>query len=215
MRDNPDYAMDPAELKRLVRENPWATLVAATPAGLVASHYPVLVDESRDELSLLTHVGRPDERVLGLGQGELLVVVAGPHGYVSPSWYGTSPAVPTWNFVVAHLAGVPEVLEPAENLTMLAAMVDHLEGPVTSPRPLLADPVDAAYARRISAGTVGIRLTPTRITTKAKLSQDKAPEVVHRVLAELEGSGPYAAPALAREMRRVHPDAGATGGRRA
>jgi len=196
--------MDPADLKRLVRENPWATLVSATSDGLAASHYPVLVDETREELSLLTHVGRPDEQVLGLGTGELLVIVAGPHGYVSPSWYGTSPAVPTWNFVVAHLAGVPEVLGPQENLAVLAAMVDHLEGPVASPRPLLADPVDAAYARRISAGTVGLRLTPTRITTKAKLSQDKPPEVVRRVVAELEGDGPYAAPALAREMRRVH-----------
>ena len=211
MRTNPDYAMDPADLKRLVRENPWATLVAATPAGLVASHYPVLLDETREELTLLTHVGRPDDQVLGLGEGELLVIVAGPHGYVSPSWYATSPAVPTWNFVVAHLAGVPEVLGAKENLAVLAAMVDHLEAPVESPRPLLADPVDAAYAERISAGTVGIRLTPTRITTKAKLSQDKPPEVVQRVVAELEGRGPYASPALAREMRRAHAQVGDRG----
>jgi transcriptional regulator len=211
MRTNPDYAMEPADLKRLVRENPWATLVAATPAGLVASHYPVLLDETREELTLVTHVGRPDDQVLGLGQGELLVIVAGPHGYVSPSWYGTSPAVPTWNFVVAHLAGVPEVLDAQENLAVLAAMVDHLESPVESPRRLLADPVDAAYAQRISAGTVGLRLTPTRITTKAKLSQDKPPVVVQRVVAELEGTGPYASPALAREMRRVHPQVGDRG----
>jgi transcriptional regulator len=204
VRTNPGYAMDPGDLKRLVRENPWATLVAATSAGLVASHYPVLLDEARDELSLLTHVGRPDEEILELGRGELLVIVAGPHGYVSPSWYGTGPAVPTWNFVVAHLAGVPEVLAPEENLAVLAALVDHLEAPVASPRALLADPVDAAYAHRISAGTVGIRLTPTRITTKAKLSQDKPAEVVERVLSELEGSGPYASAALAAEMRRVH-----------
>lgn len=204
MRTNPDYALDPGDLKRLVRENPWATLVADTTAGLVASHYPVLLDETREELSLLTHLGRPDEEVLELGRGELLVIVAGPHGYVSPSWYGTTPAVPTWNFVVAHLAGTPELLAPEENLAVLAALVDHLEGPVASPRALLADPVDAAYARRISVGTVGVRLTPTRITTKAKLSQDKPPAVVQRVLAELEGTGPYAAPGLAREMRRVH-----------
>lgn len=208
MRSNPDYAMDPGHLKRLVRENPWATLVAAPSSGLVASHYPVLVDETREELSLLTHVGRPDEQLLELGRGELLVIVAGPQGYVSPSWYGTSPAVPTWNFVVAHLAGVPELLGAEENLAVLAAMVDHLEAPVASPRRMLADPVDAAYAQRISAGTVGLRLTPTRITTKAKLSQDKPPEVVQRVLAELEGAGPYAAPALAREMRRVHESRG-------
>ncbi|WP_111768478.1 FMN-binding negative transcriptional regulator [Nakamurella deserti] len=204
MRTNPDYAMDPADLKRLIRDNPWATLVSDTGAGLTASHYPVIVDESRDELSLLTHVGRPDDDVLELGRHELLVIVQGPHGYISPSWYGVAPAVPTWNFTVAHLAGVPEILDAAENLRVLTALVDHLERHVDEPRLLLAGPVDAAYARRIVAGTVGVRLTPTRITTKAKLSQDKPAEVVARVIRRLESPGAFTAPALAAEMRRVH-----------
>lgn len=203
MRTNPDYAMDPADLKRLVRENPWATLVSQTSAGLAASHYPVLVDETREDLSLLTHLGRPDERVLELGGHELLIIVQGPHGYVSPSWYGSSPAVPTWNFVVAHLSGVPEVLDGADNLRVLDALVDHFEDAVPEPRRLLTDPVNADYARRIVAGTVGIRLTPTRIVTKAKLSQDKPAEVVERVIDRLEAPGPYSAPALAAEMRRT------------
>ncbi|GGM00383.1 FMN-binding negative transcriptional regulator [Nakamurella endophytica] len=213
MRDNPDYAMDPGRLKQLVRDNPWATLVSHTSAGLVASHYPVLVDETRQELSLLTHLGRPDEEILEIGRGELLVIVQGPHGYISPSWYGTvsaAPAVPTWNFTVAHLSGVPEVLGAEENLAVLAALVDHMEDRVDRPRRLFADPVDASYARRISGGTLGIRLTPTRIVTKAKLSQDKPPEVVERVVAALDRPGPYASPALAADMRRVHAEV--TGG---
>ncbi|GAA2015830.1 FMN-binding negative transcriptional regulator [Nakamurella flavida] len=204
MRENPDYAMDPADLKRLVRENPWATLVSHTSGGLAASHYPVLVDETRDELSLLTHLGRPDEDVLELGDRELLVLVQGPHGYISPSWYHTSPAVPTWNFVVAHLSGVPEILSGQENLRVLDALVDHFEDAVPEPRRLLTDPANVAYAQRIVAGTVGIRLTPTRIVTKAKLSQDKPPAVVERVIDALGSPGPYGNPALAAEMRRVH-----------
>ncbi len=46
MRPNPDYALDDVEAVRaLVRENPWATIVSHVPgAGLVASHYPVLLD---------------------------------------------------------------------------------------------------------------------------------------------------------------------------
>ena len=52
MRQNPSFTLtDPAELKRLVRENPWATFVSATSNGLVASHYPVILDETRDELT--------------------------------------------------------------------------------------------------------------------------------------------------------------------
>ena len=39
---------DVDEVKRLIRENPWATLVEHGD-GLVASHYPVVLDEGADE----------------------------------------------------------------------------------------------------------------------------------------------------------------------
>jgi transcriptional regulator len=63
---------------------------------LVASHYPVLLNEEASDLTLLTHLGRPDDEVHGLGEGELLVIVQGRHGYVSPSWYAAGASrVPT------------------------------------------------------------------------------------------------------------------------
>src|SRR5258708_1155446 len=76
---------------------------------LGASHYPVVLGDGSGGLAIVTHVGRPDEQLHDFGTGELLLIVAGPHGYISPSWYaeGTTPA-PTWNFSVAHCYGVPE-----------------------------------------------------------------------------------------------------------
>jgi transcriptional regulator len=55
---------------------------------------------------------------------------------------------------------------------------------------------------------MGLRLVPTRIVAKQKMSQNKSPEIVETVLGELEGDGPYASAELAREMRLVH-DTGA------
>lgn len=204
MRQNPSFSLaDPAAIKQLIRDNPWATIVSATSEGLVASHYPLLVDEDREELSILTHVGRPDDLVHELGQHEVLVVVQGPHGYISPSWYDADPAVPTWNFVAAHLRGVPEILAREENFAVLGRLVDHFEDRVPDPRRMLADPADAAFAQRLQAGTVGMRLTPTSVTAKAKLSQNKPVHVVDSVIAHLEGDGPYAQPALAALMREA------------
>lgn len=201
MRPNPQFALDDAdEIRRLIRENPWATLVTQASGGLVASHYPVLLDDTRDELSIVTHLGRPDERVHELPEHELLVIVQGPHGYISPSWYGERVDVPTWNFITAHLTGTPELLDGEENLAVLARLVDHFEDRVETPRRLNGTPADVDNARRLSRGTVGLRLTPTRIVAKRKLSQNKPPEVVRRVIDELEGDGSYASPALAREM---------------
>jgi len=76
MRPNPLFASDDPDLVRaLVREHPWGTLVASTGAGLAASHYPLLLDESAPGLTLLTHLGRPDDEVLEINQGEVLVIV--------------------------------------------------------------------------------------------------------------------------------------------
>ena len=205
MRKNPFYELaEQSEIERLIRENPWATLASSASSGLVASHYPILLDQDRDDLSIVTHVGRPDERVHELGEYELLVIVQGPHGYISSSWYGSHIEVPTWNFIVAHLSGVPELLDEAENFEVLSRLVQHFEQHVDEPRPLDATPEIAADARRDSLGTIGLRLTPTRIVAKQKMSQNKSPEIVASILRELEGDGPYANTALAREMRLAH-----------
>lgn len=206
MRHTPRYLLtDPDEVKRLIRENPWATIVSHTATGLVASHYPVLLDESADGIVLLSHVGRPDDELHELGEHEVLVIVQGPHGYVSPGWYAPGDIVPTWNHVTAHLYGVPEILDAEENFRVLSHLVDHFEGEM--PHPVSLDQ-DEEGARRIARGTVGIRIPVSRFDARLKLSQNKAPEVVDRIIDELQAGETYAQPGLAREMRRVHGDHG-------
>jgi transcriptional regulator len=205
MRQNPSFAMtDVAELRRIIAAHPWATLVGRDENGMTASHYAVLLDPDRDDLTIVAHVGRPDDLVLGLGTQELLVVFQGPHGYVSPGWYGDVAAVPTWNYVAVHLSGVPELLDPEENLRVLGHLVDHFEGRLADPRGMWTPPNDEAFVRRLEAGTVGFRLTPTRVTAKRKLSQNKPDDVIENVILELTGDGVYANPALAAEMQRAH-----------
>ncbi len=206
MRQNPSFAMtDAAELRRVIDDNPWMTLVSQTPDGLVASHYAVLLDEDRDDLTIVGHVGKPDDAIHGLGERELLVIVQGPHGYISPGWYGDVPSVPTWNFVSVHLSGIPEILSPEENLRVLDRLVARFESALPQPRLMWQAPNDEEYVRRLERGTVGFRLTPTRVVAKRKLSQNKSDEVVDTIIAELEaGASPYADPRLSAEMRRAH-----------
>ena len=204
MRHTPRYVLtDPDEVKRLIRENPWATIVSHTVNGLVASHYPVLLDESAEGIVLLSHVGRPDDELHELGQHEVLVIIQGPHGYVSPGWYAPGDIVPTWNHVTAHLYGVPEILDADENFRVLSQLVDHFESEMSHPVSLSED---EEGARRIARGTVGIRIPVTRFDARLKLSQNKAPEVVDRIIDELQAGETYAQPGLAREMRRIHRD---------
>jgi len=194
---------DVEEIRRLIDLHPWALLVAAGTDGLVASHYAIMLDDGRDDLTIVGHVGKPDDMILGLGERELLVVVQGPHGYVSPRWYGDVPAVPTWNFVAAHLSGVPEILSPDENLRVLARLVDRFEGTGDEARGLYTLPNDADLVERLERGTVGFRLTPTRVVAKRKLSQNRAADVVDTIIGALADEGPFHNPGLAAEMRRA------------
>ncbi|PZU47225.1 MAG: transcriptional regulator [Microbacterium sp.] len=206
MRQNPSFAMtDVQELRRVIDANPWMTLVSATEDGLVASHYAVLLDDDRDDLTVVGHVGKPDDGIHGLGERELLLVVQGPHGYISPGWYGDVASVPTWNFVSVHLSGVPEILTAEENLRVLDRLVARFEQSLPQPRLMWQAPNDEEFVRRLERGTVGFRLTPTKVVAKRKLSQNKSDEVVDTIIAELEGGGsPYADPRLPGEMRRAH-----------
>ncbi|WP_217183835.1 FMN-binding negative transcriptional regulator [Streptomyces sp. AC495_CC817] len=204
MRQNPSFTLaDVAEIRRVIDGNPWATIASAGGEGLVASHYVVLLDEGRDDLTVVGHVGRPDDLIHGLGERELLVVFQGPHGYVSPGWYGDVQAVPTWNYTAVHLSGVPEILGDEENLAVLDRLVERFEGRMAEPRLMWERPNDPAFVTRLAAGTVGFRLTPTRVVAKRKLSQNKPAETIETVIAELSGDGPYANAALAAEMRRA------------
>jgi transcriptional regulator len=200
MRHTPHYLLtDPDEVRRLIRENPWATFVSATSNGLVASHYPVLLDESGEGIVIVSHFGRPDETLHELGDHEVLVIIQGPHDYVSPSWYAPGELVPTWNHVTAHLYGVPEILSDEENYAMLSQLTDHFERRHPHGRSLAED---EPGTRRAAKGTVGLRMEVTRFDARAKLSQNKAPEVVDRIADELTARNP----ALAEEMRRVRGD---------
>lgn len=204
MRQNPSFALaDVGEIRRLIEFNPWVTLVSEGDDGLVASHYAVLLDDTRDDLTIVGHVGTPDDLIHGLGMRELLVVVQGPHGYISPSWYGDRPSVPTWNFVCAHLRGVPELLTSDENLDVLDRLVARFESARPDPRLLWERPNDRAFVERLERGTVGFRLTPTTVTAKRKLSQNRPPEVVDTIIEELLRPGEHANPDLASEMRRA------------
>src|SRR5690606_15101099 len=66
--------------------------------------------------------------------GPALLIVHGPHAYISPSWY-VSPRdhVPTWNYAVAHVRGVLQTTPDVEALrAIVTALSDKYERPLGS-----------------------------------------------------------------------------------
>ncbi|MEY9845537.1 FMN-binding negative transcriptional regulator [Streptacidiphilus sp. MAP5-3] len=203
MLEQPLYALtDPDELRSLIAGRGWATLVSAVPDGApVVSHVPVILDPDRDDATVLGHLAREDAELHELGRHRTVLVFEGPNGYISPSFYESGPYVPTWNFVVAHLHGTPEILSPDETYEVLDRTVDHFEAARPTPWRL---PEVEEYARRIAPGTTGFRLTPSRVVAKAKLSQDKPHETAQNVVNALRrDEDVHRNPALAEAMSKA------------
>jgi transcriptional regulator len=202
MLEQPMYRIDDARVRALVHENPWAILVSepeSAGADPVISHIPILQDPDSPGPVVLSHIANQDVQAHGLGERRAAVLVQGVHGYISPTWYEASPYVPSWDFLVAHLHGTPEILDAAETFAVLDATCARMESDRVPQWSLSTVP---EYARRIAPGVTGFRLRPDRIVGKAKMSQDKPPEILHRIVHALRTDPYHGNPRLADEVAR-------------
>ena len=169
MQPNPLYRIDESAVRELIERAPWMLLVSHPATGMVASPSPVLLDHRAEGegIVLVTHLGRADARQHGLVDGtgpvpgphEMLVVVQGEHGYISPTWYvgDDRGQVPTWSFEMATLTCDVEVLSDEENLLVLADLVAAFESRYAPEDGVRLD-VDDEGNRGMAMGTTGLRL---------------------------------------------------------
>ena len=157
-------------LQGLIRDYPFATVVANAADGLVANHLPFeWVDGA-----LHGHVARGNE-LARLDGAEVLAIFQGPDGYISPNWYPTKQEthreVPTWNYAVAHVHGRLKVIKDAAWLRrLLERLTDRHEA--AEPRPWhISDAPDDHIEKSLRA-IVGLEITVERIEGKFKLNQN-------------------------------------------
>jgi transcriptional regulator len=186
----------------LVAGNGFAVLVAAGADGVpVAAHLPLQHDVARGVL--VGHLAGPNPLADTLAdcakaRREVLAVFQGPHGYISPSWYAAKRnTVPTWNYAVAHVYGVPAL---TTDKVALRALVDGLARQYERHGWTL-DAQDESYVDRMLGGIVGFEIAITRLEGKFKMSQNRNADDRAGVIAGLEASGRPDDAALAQAMR--------------
>ncbi len=194
---------DPVVLAELIERNSFATLISAGEDGLIASHLPFMYRrEAGPHGTLLCHLARPNPQVAHLKAGrEVLIVFAGPHAYVSPSWYAKKPAVPTWNYVAVHAYGTPRAIEDsAELIALVGALSELHEGGRAAPWRLADEPAD--YIKGMVRGIIGFAVPVARLQGKFKLSQNRDAVDRSRVIAALRGDNDQGAHDIASLMER-------------
>jgi len=175
-------------------------LLITAGGGLIASQVPFLVERRAGRLYLLGHLARPNPQCAVLEDGEALAVFHGPHAYVSPSWYGPGPAVPTWNYATVHAYGTARATTDrawlGDLLQRLSARHEAREA-----RPWrMADEPEAFLAGMMN-GIVGFEIAVSRLEGKFKLSQNRPAADRPRIIAALDARDDADSHGVARLMR--------------
>jgi len=192
---------DEQALREFMQTYDFATIVSNSPDGLVTSHLPVLVRSAGATLVLAGHMARANHhwRLMD-GATPALAIFHGPHGYVSPTWYATAPAVPTWNYGVVHAHGLPRANEDDAFVRgVLEELVRRYEG--ERPNGWNPETLPADYYDRMRRGIVAFEMPVTRLDGKFKLGQNRSVEDRRRTIAALD-DGSAEGSALAEFMRR-------------
>lgn len=184
---------DEQALWDFIDEHAFGTLLTIADGRPFASHVPFLVD--RETKRLHCHVARANPQWRELASSPTaLVIFAGPHGYISPTWYVEPGGVPTWNYAVVHAHGEAHSVDDAEHKRRhVAALAEKFERGRATPW------VPEFDARRL-VGIVGIEVRVGKLEGKFKLSQNRSAADQAAVVAGLEATGRGEDLALARAM---------------
>ncbi len=192
-------APDLAAMHDLIAANDFGLLIAADGDDVQVSHIPFMLERGRGAKgTLLAHVARANPIWRLLENRPALAVFQGAHGYVSPRWYASQPAVPTWNYSAVHARGPARLLhEPAE----LLPLVDRLARLYEDPAGWSVAAQPERFTQGLLRGIVGIEIEIADVQGKFKLSQNRPRADRDGVIAALEATGQAGDRALAAAMR--------------
>lgn len=170
-------------LVAFMQANSFITFVSILDGAPVASHIPVVVTCTEDQVTLSGHLAKANPQWRAFDGRESLAIFNGPHAYVSPSLYEKRESVPTWNYIAVHATGAPQPVtradDPAAMEVMLAAMIQQYEAAYQAQW----DDLPATFREGMMKGIVGFRMRVTRLEGKYKLSQNRS-QADQRAVAE-------------------------------
>ena len=174
----------------------FATLFSQHNGEPYATHLPLLL--KKEEQALYGHFARPNGQ--WKDANHILAVFHGPHSYISPTWYETEKAVPTWNYVAVHVYGTLEILE--DDQVIFDSLNDSVKKYERSDSPYRLDELEPGFIEGMSKGIVAFKIHITKMEAKAKLSQNHPVERQQLVIERLEKSNDRDDQEIASLMRK-------------
>ncbi|WP_163847779.1 FMN-binding negative transcriptional regulator [Pseudooceanicola aestuarii] len=202
MHPNPIYRRESRDRNlAFARDVGFGALAVPAPdaAPLVAQAPFVFNDDGTLDLHLMR-----SNPVMRAAPAFATLIVQGPHGYISPDWYGMADQVPTWNYVAVHLTGRVDPLPQDRLRPVLDRLAEEYERRLL-PKPIwTSDKVPEEIMTRLMRAIQPLRMQLTGVEGTWKLAQNKPADARRGAAEGLEQAAllPGAA-ALAAWMRAV------------
>ncbi len=168
-------------LDLIVRHN--FGLLITSGAGLVASHVPFTAVRDGDGLVLTGHLAAGNTQCAQFDGGQAVAVFGGPHAYISPTWYITQPAVPTWDYAAVHVHGRLETMEVEADMKSTLRALGERDAAFDM------DTLPGSFMDGMMRGIRAFRLRSERIEAQWKMSQNRSAADRAGVIAALRAQG--------------------------
>ena len=188
MHPNPIYRdADRDHCLSFAAEVGFGTLAVSAPdAPPLIAHVPFVLTEGGDvEMHLVR--SNPVARAAAEGPPARLAV-QGPHGYISPDWYGDPAQVPTWNYVAVHLRGVLHPLPDEALRASLETLTEMFETRLLPKKPWLLDKTPKDVQARLMRMIRPFRFEVAHVDGTWKLAQNKPAPARMSVASHLKGA---------------------------
>jgi transcriptional regulator len=180
---------DPIQLKELINNYSFATLVTNSESGLEANHIPFFLNTSNGRDILQGHIAKVNQLWRNLkDKSEVLVVFSGPNCYISPNYYPTKretgKVVPTWDYVTVHVKGILSFIHDDH---WLYNIIDNLANQHEAGQPIPWSISDAPeeYIQKMLPAIVGLEIEILSLTGQWKVSQNQPEQNKQGIVASL------------------------------
>ncbi|WP_172280725.1 FMN-binding negative transcriptional regulator [Chryseobacterium sp. LAM-KRS1] len=173
-------------MREIIRDNAFALLISSVDKIRATHSMMMLNEDDPDHIYIETHISKANPQAKTLKNGdEVLCDFLGAHTYISSSWYDHIN-VSTWNYEAVQIHGKVELMNNEELYAHLEKLTNKYEK--FQKCPVLVKDMGKEFVEKEMKGAFGIKVIPTEIFIKQKLSQNRKEKDYQNIISHLENS---------------------------
>ncbi|MEI3790430.1 MULTISPECIES: FMN-binding negative transcriptional regulator [unclassified Chryseobacterium] len=173
-------------MKEIIRDNAFALLISSVEKIRATHSMMMLNDNDPENVYVETHISRANPQAKTLKDGdEVLCDFLGAHTYISSSWYDHLN-VSTWNYEAVQVYGKVQLMNHDELYKHLDKLTSKYEN--FQKCPVMVKDMGREFVEKEMKGAFGLKIIPTEIFIKQKLSQNRKDHDYQNIISELENS---------------------------